>query len=524
MRATEPGTAPDPAALLAALRRHRPDATGVTALRAISGGASQEIWSFDARLPSGDQGLILRRTRRWSDTAQKGSAGMAAEVALLRAAATGGVPVPGVVGALAPADGLGDGYLMQRVDGESSARVILRDARFAKARRTLAAACGGLMARIHRLPALRLPPLRIGGAARECAQWAAAHRANGTLRPVFELALRWLAENEPSPCAEPVLVHGDFRNGNLMVGPEGVRAVLDWELAHLGDPMEDLGWFCVNSWRFGQVGLEAGGLGTRAQLFAGYEAEAGRPVDAARVHYWQVLGTLKWGVTCDAMGLAWRSGSDRNIERLAVARRASEAEIDLLVALDGAPRLSTAGRRGDVGVVAVDHVGKVVGAVRDDELEAAAATLPGSADEIVEAVAALLRTQAEATEMPPDSTHRFEARIGASLMDTLRRERAMGPAADAAERERLCRFMGSWTRSAMHSPAGVRHDVLNVLNLALCRQIRQRLIAVDDEALHAHLRATVLARLAIDQPRYGWDVTGFAAVDGTIDNATAPKL
>ncbi|CAN5639114.1 hypothetical protein BH10PSE18_BH10PSE18_37810 [soil metagenome] len=508
--ATEPGAAPDPAALFAALRRHRPDATGVAALRAISGGASQEIWSFDARLPSGDEGLILRRTRRWSDTGQQGSAGMAAEAALLRAAAMGGVPVPRVVGALAPADGLGDGYLMQRVEGESSARVILRDARFAEARRTLAATCGGLMARIHRLPSSHLPTLRVGGAAQECAQWAAAHRANGTLRPVFELALRWLAENEPSPCAEPVLVHGDFRNGNLMVGPEGVRAVLDWELAHLGDPMEDLGWFCVNSWRFGQVGLEAGGLGTRAQFFAGYEAEAGRPVDAARVHYWQVLGTLKWGVTCDAMGLAWRSGSDRNIERLAVARRASEAEIDLLVALDEAPRLSTAGRCGDVGVAGVDRAAEVVGAARDDAPEAAVATLPGSADEIVEAVAALLRAQAEATaatHTAPDGTRRFQARIGASLMDTLRRERALGPAAVDAERERLGRLMARPIDGPICSPTGASNDGLADLNLALCRQIQRGLVAVDDEALRAHLRATVLARLAIDQPRYAWDAT-----------------
>ena len=463
----------DATRLLAAVRRHRPDAAAVTALRPISGGASQEIWSFDAQWPGGAQGMILRRTRRWSESGQQGSAGMAAEAALLRAAAAGGVPVPGVVGSLAPADGLGEGYLMQRIEGESSARTILRDARFADARRTLAADCGALMARIHRLPPQGVPDLRLGWAAEERERWAAAHRANGTQRPVFELALRWLAENEPSPCGEPALVHGDFRNGNLMVGPEGVRAVLDWELAHRGDPMEDLGWFCVNAWRFGNVELEAGGLGTRAQLFAGYEAEAGQAVDPARVHYWQVLGTLKWGVTCDAMGLAWRSGSDRSIERLAVARRASETEIDLLQALHPVPG----------GLVVPDS------AAEDPLPERAPTPLPGAAADILSAVTEWLRNPALAAS---DPAARFEARVGASLLEMLQREQALGEPAAAQERQRLGKLLNGLDGS------------LEALNATLAQRIRQGHYRLDDAALRAHLVATTLDRLAIDQPRYRW--------------------
>jgi aminoglycoside phosphotransferase (APT) family kinase protein len=127
-------------------------------------------------------------------------------------------------------------------------------------------------------------------------------------------------------------VHGDFRNGNLMVGEDGLRAVLDWELAHWGDPMEDLGWLCVNSWRFGKLELPVGGFGTREQLFEGY-AEGGGVVDAARVHYWEVFGTLKWGVICQSMAHAYLTGAERNVERAAIGRRASEAEIDLLMLL-----------------------------------------------------------------------------------------------------------------------------------------------------------------------------------------------
>jgi aminoglycoside phosphotransferase (APT) family kinase protein len=146
---------------------------------------------------------------------------------------------------------------------------------------------------------------------------------------VFELALQWLRAHLPADPPRLTLVHGDFRNGNLVVGEDGLRAVLDWEMAHLGDPMEDLGWICVNSWRFGRSALPVGGFGTREDLFAGY-VEAGGELHAERVQFWEVFGTLKWGVICESMGHAYLSGAERNVERAAIGRRASEAEIDLL--------------------------------------------------------------------------------------------------------------------------------------------------------------------------------------------------
>ncbi len=219
-----------------------------------------------------------------------------------------------------------------------SGRRIVADAQLATARQTLAHQCGLALSRIHAITAdtsPSLPALRRAPASVELAHYAASHRATGWAKPVFELALQWLQRHDVGapPCLS--LVHGDFRNGNLIVDESGLRAVLDWELAHWGDPMEDLGWICVNSWRFGRHDLPVGGFGTREQLFAGYR-EGGGQVDEPRVRYWQVLGTLKWGVICEGMAQAWLSGAERQVERAAIGRRASETEIDLLCLL--APR------------------------------------------------------------------------------------------------------------------------------------------------------------------------------------------
>jgi aminoglycoside phosphotransferase (APT) family kinase protein len=139
----------------------------------------------------------------------------------------------------------------------------------------------------------------------------------------------WLRDHLPPP-RERRLVHGDLRNGNMIIDAHGLQAVLDWEIAHLGDPMEDLGWVCVNSWRFGELDKPVGGFGPREELFAGYEAVSGQPVDPEEVRWWEVLGSLSWGVSCAAIGVADYSDGDRPLERAMIGRRASECEIDLL--------------------------------------------------------------------------------------------------------------------------------------------------------------------------------------------------
>jgi aminoglycoside phosphotransferase (APT) family kinase protein len=312
-----------------------PGAIGIENAKRLSGGASQETWSFDIVHSTGVTGAILRRAPEGYGAAPERAAGLPAEAVLMQRAYEAGVPSPRVLHVLTPEDGLGTGFVMDRVAGETIPRKILRDDEFAAARPKLARQLGTVLADIHGLPLAQLPELRRMTAAAEIAELDRDYRAFSKPRPVFELALKWLRDNDPGPSAEVTLVHGDFRHGNLIIGSDGIRAVLDWELAHFGDPMEDLGWICVNSWRFGVIDKPVGGFGTREELFAGYEA-AGRRADPARVMFWEVMGTLRWGVMCCGMMQRFRTSPERSIERAMIGRRSSETEIDLLRLL--APR------------------------------------------------------------------------------------------------------------------------------------------------------------------------------------------
>ena len=218
---------------------------------------------------------------------------------------------------------------MDRVVGETIPRKILRDEGFAAVRPGLARQAGEILARIHAIPPDTLPALPLSSARRELMELQEIYRRDGQPRPVFELAFSWLQERAPIDPVKPCLVHGDFRNGNLIIGPDGIRAVLDWELATFGDPMRDLGWICTPSWRFGEIDKPVAGFGTREDLIAGYETAGGTPVTLEALAYWEVFGSLRWGVYCLKM-LARSSTSDRPLERLMIARRASETEMDLL--------------------------------------------------------------------------------------------------------------------------------------------------------------------------------------------------
>jgi len=293
-----------------------------------------ETWAFAIAGPSGREDLILRRRSAPFDPENARSVSLATEAALIRATGARGALVPPVRHLCDDADGLGEAYVMGRVEGETLGRRIVGDPRFDAVRGKLARQCGEALVPIHATP----PPdglnLKVSDAQGELDRYEEVYRATGAERPILDLAFQYLRAHLPQPVA-PVLLHGDFRNGNLMFDPErGVVAVLDWELSHIGDPAEDMGWICTNSWRFGRPDRPVGGFGDYADLLAGYAAAGGRPIELSRVRFWQMLGSLRWGVMCLTMYLSWANGVEKSVERPMIGRRVSETEADLVVLLE----------------------------------------------------------------------------------------------------------------------------------------------------------------------------------------------
>jgi aminoglycoside phosphotransferase (APT) family kinase protein len=282
-------------------------------LHLLPGGASQETWSFDVLGDDGRHRPLIARRRVRPPVMQP-----VPEAALLRAAAGAGVPVPAVV--------LDEPYLVvERVEGEGNPRRLLRDDAWAAVRPRLAAQCGDSLARIHGIPLAAVPGLPEPD---PLGFWRDVLDASGHPHPAFELALRWLEERRPPPAGR-VVVHGDFRNGNLIVGPDGLAAVIDWELAHVGDPLSDLAWLCLKAWRYGRP-APVGGFGAVDDLLAAYQAAGGIEVDREALRWWEVQATLRWGVICIIQVRTHLSGEFPSMELAAIGRRVCETVWDLL--------------------------------------------------------------------------------------------------------------------------------------------------------------------------------------------------
>jgi aminoglycoside phosphotransferase (APT) family kinase protein len=309
---------PAPEQLAAALAPVLGGSVVVDGLHRLTGGASRETWAFAAD----GVDLILRR-----DPPRRANAPhvMRLEADAMRACRRAGLRAPEV---LVHDDGtlLGTaGLIMRRVPGETIARRILRDDEFAGARRSLVADLGTFLAGLHAIEPAEVP----GVATRTGLDglWQSYERVIDR-SPTFEKAYEWLAEHPPPP-SEPCLVHGDLRLGNLIVGPDGLEAVIDWELIHVGDPLEDLAWLCLKAWRFGGR-LEVAGLGTIEELITAYESAGGRRVDRDALRWWLVDRTLIWGIGCMTQATVHLSGAVRSVDLAAVGRRAAEQEWDLL--------------------------------------------------------------------------------------------------------------------------------------------------------------------------------------------------
>ena len=290
-------------------------------LHTLTGGASRTTYSFDAVTAAERRRLILR-----SAPVDNRFAGMELEAAVQEAAAEAGAPVPHIVIASNSVAALGNPFLIcDEVAGETIVRRIQRSLDDT-GRAALLEQCAQALAAIHRARTDAAGLVERD----EIAEWRQRLDELGDTTATFEWAFRWLEANRPAPSAIR-LVHGDFRMGNLIVDGSTLAAVLDWEAVHIGEVYEDLAWFCVRAWRFGAPAeLAAGGLGSIEDFITAYERADGSSVDRAALRWWQVLGTLKWGIICRYQAERHLSGQTRSVELAAIGRRVCETEWDVL--------------------------------------------------------------------------------------------------------------------------------------------------------------------------------------------------
>ncbi len=253
---------------------------------------------------------------------------------MIRVAEAGGMPVAHIVGASTDESYVGGPFFVsRRIDGETVPRRVLRLIESAGLGERLAQQCGAAFAALHAIPVGDAPATLTIAEGDPCeASLTRLLEASEALlqpSPAFALATRWLELNRPNGPVPTTIVHTDIRVGNIIVGDDGLRAVLDWEGVRTGDPMEDLAWMAVRMWRFGNDDLEVGGYCGVPALAAAYTA-AGGSWDEPRFRWWQILGTLRWGVGLAVQAIAHLDGSVPSVVMAASGRRIAEQEYDTL--------------------------------------------------------------------------------------------------------------------------------------------------------------------------------------------------
>lgn len=306
--------------------------TSVENLRALTGGASRTTWAFDA-VTGGQRRALILRTGPPDDV----HAGMELEAWAQAAAAAAGAPVPHILVADDSPAALGNPFLVcDEIKGETIVRRIQRqlDGPDGQARRgRLLRQCADALAAIHRadIDHERGPGLTQQD---QLVEWRERLDIMADTTATFEWGFRWLAANRPKQ-SSTVLVHGDFRMGNLIIDESNLAAVLDWELVHVGHAYEDLAWFCIRAWRFGApASLGAGGLGSIESFVRDYEQASGTTVDRMALHWWLVLATLRWGVICRYQAERHLTGQSRSVELATIGHRVCETEWDILNLLE----------------------------------------------------------------------------------------------------------------------------------------------------------------------------------------------
>ena len=361
-------------------------------------------------------------------------------------------------------DDLGDGFVMEWLDGITLGAKVVRDPELDEIRPMLARKSGEVLAKIHAIDLEETGLTAYLDAitpAEYVEQTWARYRDFETAQPMIDYTGRWLVDNVPDDYS-PSLVHNDFRNGNIMFDQQGIVAVLDWEVAHIGDPMRDLGWICTNSWRFGRSDLPVGGFGDYEDLFAGYESVSGKEVDRDRVRWWEVFGSFWWAIGCLGMAEHYRTGPDKTVERPAIGRRSSECQVDCVNLLIP----------GNVELVAT-------------ETEHGSNEMPRM-EELLVSVRDFLR---EEVMRETQGRTNFLARVASNSLDIAIREQVMGSRLKEGEVKRL--------NKVVHGDG-----TLDELRWKLVKDIRSQAIELDAPGLEDYLRFTVVNQVSIDQPKY----------------------
>lgn len=430
----------------------------LTELRRLTGGANMESWLV---VYGASQWVLRRLPERMEGLSEDADASagidIETEAYVIDIAIRNGVTAPEIVGLLQPSDGLGTGFVMKRIMGETLPHKILKEAQYSSARDNFTRQCARELAKIHAIPLNELPSDVPEYSASTIIETLAQRYADyDTLIPIFDMALYWLNENIPEMHA-PAFVHGDFRLGNLMVDDDGIAAVLDWEQGHIGDPARDLAYLCTPSWRFGHYDKPVGGMGQIQDLIQHYREFSDVTVPLSDIRFWMILSSLTWGLGTQKMINLWRTGKDRSLERAVIGRRTSETEIDLLLMLEDALEIET-----DPMQWALPQPKQVTGKTHASEM-----------------LQALVEWDEKSVMPDADGRELFQARVARNAMGILTREVNFGPECLDATARRLKK--------------------LNVTEAEVCNRLGNGALTED---LLTHLRIDILDRLSIDQPGY----------------------
>lgn len=307
----------------------------IAGLTLLAGGASQEAWRLDIDTATGARALVVRRDMGGRMFAA--ALGRADEFAVIELAWQAGVPAPRPYAYLPDVRGK-TAFVMACLEGETLGRRIVREPRLAQARAALPAQMGRALAAIHAIPATDaafLPgPAPDEGAAAYGLRVLAQELATVTEPyPALELGLAWLRGRMPQE-VPPVLCHGDFRVGNVVVDPNGLVGVLDWEFAHRGHPGEDLTFGAIRAWRFGEAGKRYGGVGDMAAFLDAYNTARGTAFSERELYWFEVASNIKWAIATVTQARRHLSGQEPSLELASLGRMTAEIELEILSLID----------------------------------------------------------------------------------------------------------------------------------------------------------------------------------------------